>query len=107
MNKDHIRLLHIQDAINDIEHYARQGERSQMAEDAIIRQLQIIGEAARKTSPEFQENHPEIPWKEIIGLRVIIVHEYMKVESAQIWRTVETELPSLKSTVANVLKQVE
>ena len=104
MNKDHARLLHMQDAMENIEHYAERGERSQLVEDAIVRQLQIIGEAARKMSPQFRSSHPEIPWKKIIGLRVIIVHEYMKVESSQIWRTVEDELPTLKAQVQQAIK---
>lgn len=105
MNKDRTRLLHIQDAIEDILHYAQTQRPNKMAEDAITRQLQVIGEASRKISPEFQEQHPVIPWKEIIGLRLIVVHEYMKVDSEIIWRTVDEDIPTLKKNVDIILKQ--
>jgi len=57
--------------------------------------VQVIGEAARKVSPEFQNNHPEIPWRQIIGMRHRIVHDYMRVDEDVLWEVVKNDLPAL------------
>ncbi len=62
---------------------------------AVERQLEILGEAARKVSPRFREEHPEIPWHKIVGLRNLISHEYDKVNYAEIYRIVRGQIPEL------------
>jgi len=57
--------------------------------------VQVIGEAARKVSPEFQQAHPEIPWRQIIGMRHRIVHDYMRVDEDVLWEVVNNDLPAL------------
>jgi uncharacterized protein with HEPN domain len=57
--------------------------------------VQVIGEAARKVSPEFQQTHPEIPWRQIIGTRHRIVHDYMRVDEDVLWEVVHHDLPAL------------
>jgi uncharacterized protein with HEPN domain len=57
--------------------------------------VQVIGEAARKVSPEFQEEHPGIPWRQIIGMRHRIVHDYMRVDEDILWEVVNHDLPKL------------
>ncbi len=61
----------------------------ELIQDAVLRNLEIIGEAARKVSPQFQTSHPEIPWKEMIGLRNRIVHEYFQINLAAVWEILE------------------
>ena len=62
-------------------------------QDACIRQLQILGEAARKILKEFQVDHPEIPWTEVIGLRNVIIHDYAGIDSDVIWNIISNDLP--------------
>lgn len=62
---------------------------------ALAHLLQIIGEAARRISPDFCKVHPEIPWKAIIGMRHKVVHDYMSVDEDVVWDTVQQELPPL------------
>ena len=57
--------------------------------------VQVIGEAARKVSSDFQEAHPEIPWRQIIGMRHRIVHDYMRVDEDVLWEVVSNDLPAL------------
>jgi uncharacterized protein with HEPN domain len=63
-----------------------------MLRSAIERQLEIIGEAARRVSAEFREKHPEIPWRSIIALRNILIHEYGEVRLDRIWLIVTTHV---------------
>ena len=57
--------------------------------------VQVIGEAARKVSPEFQSDHPEIPWRQIVGMRHRIVHDYMRMDEDVLWKVVSEDLPAL------------
>jgi uncharacterized protein with HEPN domain len=66
-----------------------------LRQDAVIRNLQIIGEAARKISDEFRSGHPEIPWGEIVGMRNRLVHDYSRIDVAKIWDTAQEDIPSL------------
>jgi uncharacterized protein with HEPN domain len=62
---------------------------------ALTHLVQVIGEAARRVSPVFQEAHPEIPWHEIIGMRHRVVHDYLNVDEDIIWEVVHQDLPAL------------
>jgi uncharacterized protein with HEPN domain len=70
-------------------------ESDKMLQSAVERQLEIIGEAAHRVTPDFQEAHPEIPWRSIIGLRNILIHEYGEVRVDRIWLIVSTRIPEL------------
>ncbi len=71
----------------------------EVLQNAVLRLIQIIGEAARKVSPEFRGLHPEIPWQEIVGMRHLLVHEYFRIIPEKIWEVVERDLPSLISMI--------
>ena len=62
---------------------------------AVERKLEILGEAARRVSSHFQEEHPEIPWRQIVGLRNVISHEYDKVNYTLIYRIAREQIPEL------------
>jgi uncharacterized protein with HEPN domain len=64
-------------------------------QDAVMRNLQIIGEAVRKISDEFRDEHPEIPWGEILGMRNRLVHEYGRIQMEKVWETVVDDVPAL------------
>jgi uncharacterized protein with HEPN domain len=70
----------------------RQDDRTQ---DAVLRNLQVIGEAARRISEEFRQDHEEIPWEEIRGMRNRLVHEYSRINLDKIWETVRDDIPML------------
>lgn len=62
---------------------------------ALAHLLQIIGEAARRVSPSYQDEHPQIPWKAIVGMRHKVVHDYLNVDEDIVWDTVTRELQPL------------
>jgi uncharacterized protein with HEPN domain len=64
-------------------------------QDAVFRQVQIIGEAAGRVTKEFQQAHPEVPWEDIVGMRNRLVHNYRRIDRDIVWLTVRDDLPSL------------
>lgn len=70
---------------------------------AIERAIQIIGEAANRVSPGFQQTHPEIPWKGIVAQRNVLVHEYGDVEHALIWDLIQRHLPLLVEQLSSLI----
>ena len=70
-------------------------ERDDLIQNAVMRQIQIIGEAARSISPEYRSDHPEVPWKDIEGMRNRLVHEYFRILPRRVWNVVEKHIPEL------------
>jgi uncharacterized protein with HEPN domain len=109
MKKDNVVYLrHILDAINAVEDYTKgitvdDFIRNSMVHDAVIRQIDIIGEAARNISEEFQEQHPSLPWSRMIGIRNKIIHEYFNINMGVVWDTVKEDLPLLKVAIIKLL----
>jgi uncharacterized protein with HEPN domain len=71
--------------------------RDEKTADSVVRNLEVIGEAARRLPVEFREQRGGIPWRRIVGLRHRIVHEYFDVDLDLVWTIVRTELPELKA----------
>ena len=67
----------------------------ELLQHAVMRLIQIMGEAARKISPAYKDACPQIPWTQIIGMRNRLVHEYFRVETEIVWETVEKDIPAL------------
>ena len=83
----------------------RQSRRDQ---DAVIRNIEIIGEAARqiqRQAPEFVTEHPELPWTEMRSMRNKMIHGYFDVDVNVVWRTVKDDLPLLKQQIDHLLNQ--
>ena len=110
MKRDNnVYLHHIVDAIDAIEAYTEGMTENEffsnsMAHDAVIRQLEIIGEAANNIPDVYQEKHAKIPWGKMIGIRNKIIHEYFNVNFAVIWDTVQDDLPQLKKSIKKIIK---
>jgi uncharacterized protein with HEPN domain len=71
----------------------------EMMQQAVMRLIQLIGEAARKISDEYKDSHPEIPWAGIIGMRHRLVHEYFRIISARVWDVVQKDIPALVTKI--------
>lgn len=71
---------------------------------ALAHLLQTIGEAARRVSRELQDQHPEVPWRAIIGMRHKVVHDYMGIDDDVVWRTAREEVPRLSTLLAQLVK---
>jgi uncharacterized protein with HEPN domain len=104
---DRVYLGHIRDAIEDIEQYTSNGRdgfiADRMRQDAVIRKLEIVGEAVKKLSDGSKQRRPEIPWKQIAGLRDRLTHDYFGVDLTLVWVVVERELPTLKTAIEALL----
>lgn len=72
------------------------------SQDAVVRCLEVIGEASRQLPEDFKTAHPEIPWKNIIGTRTILVHDYLGVDLVEVWRTLQKDLPELKNQIRQI-----
>jgi uncharacterized protein with HEPN domain len=81
-------------------------EQNQQAQDAVARNIQVIGEAAtkiQKIAPDFAADHPELPWTETRGMRNKMIHNYFDVDWKIVWSTVKTDLPQLKQQIDRLL----
>lgn len=102
MNRDdHVYLLHIIDAVGQIETYVsgisyEDFISSRMHQDAVIRQFEILGEATKNISTHTRNNHPDIPWKDIAGMRDILIHQYFGVDLGSVWDSATSDMPAIK-----------
>lgn len=71
----------------------------------VIRAMGIIGEAVKKLPPEFRENHPEIPWREMAQTRDVLIHDYLKVNPDTLWITITRDLPPLAAKLRPLLEK--
>jgi len=76
-----------------------------MLQDAVIREIEIIGEATKNLSLEFRERYPDIPWRSITGMRDKVIHEYFGVDIDAVWDTATRDIPLLKEKLLKIQKE--
>lgn len=108
MKDERLYLGHIREAIADIRSYAAAGEavflEDRMRQDAIIRKLEVIGEAVKQLSELTRRRQPEIPWRQIAGMRDHLTHAYFGVDLTLVWRVVERDLQPLDTAVTALIE---
>lgn len=109
MRNDYVYISDIANCISRIEAYTLTGKndfmQNSMIQDAAIRNLEIIGEAAKCLSKEFKSSYSEVPWRQISGLRDVLTHDYGRADLAEVWQIIEQNLPKLKEQIQALLDQ--
>ncbi len=73
--------------------------------DAVVRNIEIIGEAASNIPEDIRNKYPEIPWKKIVGVRNIVIHKYFGVDTGTLWVIIREQLPELKSQINTIISE--
>jgi uncharacterized protein with HEPN domain len=106
---DDVFLEHILESINSIQKYCKGVKKSnfsqsQQLQDAVIRRIEIIGEAVKKLSEDLKNKNKVIEWKKIAGMRDILIHDYFGVDVNLVWNTIKKDLPELKKIIKEIYK---
>lgn len=104
---DKERLGHILDAITELESYTANIEfkdflANSMMRFASIKQIEIIGEAANYITPGTKQLFSDVEWKQIVGMRHILIHEYFGVDANLVWQVIIKDIPQLKSAISRI-----
>ena len=107
-----MRIVHIAEAIERLEAHAGSLAECELHEDVlryygIVKNIEIIGEAARMLTDEFKTAHPEVEWRNISGMRNFLVHEYFNVDDETIFAVLHTEIPQLKEQIELYINTID
>lgn len=104
-----VYLLHAVDAIDAILDYTTDGREAffsdRKTQDAVIRNIEILGQAVKGLSEETRALEPEVPWRQIAGMRDKLIHEYFGVDLGLVWDVIERELSPLRSTMEALIQR--
>ena len=94
------------DAINKIQEYTKEGRDvfyvTVIIQDAVIRNIEIIGEVSKRVSDGFKENHDNVPWRKMAGIRDVLIHDYDSIDMSIVWNVVSIELPKIMLSLSNI-----
>ena len=104
MKDDSIYIDHILNSINRILDYIsgkdqEAFEADLVTQDAVVRQLEVIGEATKRVSKELRSKNPDIPWSDMAGMRDVLIHDYIDVDLGVVWKTASEDIPDLKALI--------
>ena len=107
-----ILLLDVLESIEKIEKYLKRVDKSTFLkdtekQDSVIKRLEVIGEAVKNVPVSVKKKNPEIPWKEIAGMRDKLIHEYFGIGLDKVWITAKKDLPSFKDQIKQILEEIK
>ncbi|MDF1592370.1 MAG: DUF86 domain-containing protein [Desulfobacterales bacterium] len=108
MKKDsRVYLAQILERIDRIKEFTADGKQAFLndlrTQDAVIRNFEVIGEAAKRIPEEYRKGQPTIPWRELSGFRDVLIHQYEGVNAAEVWQIVEKNLDPLRRAIVAIL----
>ncbi len=80
---------------------------SMLVQDGVIRNLEVIGEATKRLSGQVRQSYPDVPWKQMAGMRDVLIHDYLRINLKRVWQTVEQDIPILKTTLITLVQELE
>lgn len=112
LNKNIFRFEHAIDSIEKIEFIVKDLSYGQylkdwIKQDAIVRNIEIIGESLKNIDDELVKKYPKVPWKEAKGMRNFLIHEYFRIEYDEVWLTLNEDLPKLKVQIQEILNDIK
>lgn len=111
-NDDEVRLRHMLDAACEALSFSLGRNRSDLDRDrmlvlSLVKEIEIVGEAAYQLSQDTRSQFPEIPWEDIIGMRHRLVHAYFDINLDVLWQTIQEDLPPLIEKLQNAFKKIK
>jgi len=110
MKDDKLYLIHMIECIQRVEKYTSGGRdtflNSELIQDAVIRNLQVMAESSQRISEDLQSRYSNVAWFKIAGFRNVLVHDYLGVDLDKVWAIIERDLPPLKSSISLILKEL-
>lgn len=110
MKDPRIFLVDILERARRVERFTAAGraafEESDMVQDAVLRNLEVIGEAAKRVPEEYRTRWPQVPWRRMAGLRDVLIHAYQDVESERVWEVCERDIPALRARIETILREL-
>ena len=112
MKRNEVFIKHIRDEVNFIISRTEDLEYESLIKDevlkrALLRSLEVIGEATKNISPDFREKFPDVEWRELAGLRDKLIHRYFGVKWEIVWDVIRRRIPKLKEQIESILEEVE
>lgn len=106
--RDSGRLEHILIAIGNVQKFLEGKTFEDLCQDkilfyAVVKNIEIVGEAANNLTKELQVQHPEVQWKDVISMRHVLVHDYYSIDARTAWQTAQENLPQLKEQIEKIL----
>lgn len=111
MKDPRVSVAQILESIHRISAYTAGGREAflsdRLIQDAVIRNFEIIGEAAKRVPEDYRLAHPEIPWRRLAGFRDVLIHQYERVHPPEVWQVIEDQLLPLKEVIKNILPPLD
>ncbi len=109
MKSDRVLASHMLSCIESVERYTAELTKEEflsnfMVQDAVTRNIEMIGEACSKVSNETKDKFTEIPWRDIVAMRNILIHEYFRSDAETIWNVVQLDTPNLKNQIVEIFQ---